>query len=170
MRGGVGEDALADRGAEVAALVGVAGLEDDRLALRRPGDVERPDDLEVLAPVVQRVLLGRVEEDPRRPVARERVVLVGVPQRPGDPDVLQGAAVAGVVVVVLVEAEVAAAPASPLVTTFQPARPRLIRSRRREPPRDVERLVVGGGQRADQADVRGRDGQRATAASAARAG
>ena len=65
---GVGEDALADGRAQVPPLVGVTGLEDHRLALLGPGDIERPGHLEVLAPVVKRVLPGRVEEHSGWPV------------------------------------------------------------------------------------------------------
>ncbi len=64
---------LADGGAEVTALLGVAGLEDDRLPLRGALDVQRPDDREVLALVVQRVLPGGVKERAGQAVARERV-------------------------------------------------------------------------------------------------
>ena len=149
----MGEDALADRRAQVAALLGVACLEDDRLALRGPGDVERPGDLEVLALVVERVLPARVEEDAGRPVARERVVLVGVPQALGDPDELQAAAVAGVVVEVLLAAEVrrrARVAAGDHVPAGPAAADQLQRG---QPAGDVERVVVGGGHGGDEAEV-----------------
>src|SRR5271163_3338327 len=65
-----------------------------------------PATWKVLAPVVEGVLPGRVEEGARRAVAREGVGLVGVPQALGDPDELQAAGVAGVVVEVLLAGEV----------------------------------------------------------------
>src|SRR5208282_4036831 len=46
-RRGVGEDPLADGGTEVTALLGVAGLEDDRLSLWRARYVERAHDREM---------------------------------------------------------------------------------------------------------------------------
>src|SRR4051794_39377 len=69
--GGMGEDDLADRRPEVAPLVGVAGLEDHRLALRRALDVQRADDLEVFALVLEPVLSRPVEEHFALPVAWE---------------------------------------------------------------------------------------------------
>ncbi len=157
--GGMGEDALADRGPQVAALLGVACLEDDRLALRGPGDVQRADDLEVLALVVQRVLPGRVEEGAGTAVAGERAFLVGVPQALGDLDELQAAGVAGVVVVVLVAGEVAGRPG---VTAGDhvPAGPAAgDELQRGEAAGDVERVVVGGRHGGDQAQVAGADRQ-----------
>ena len=49
-------DVRPDLGLVVAALIGVTGLEDDGLALRRPLDVERACDREVLADVTEGVL------------------------------------------------------------------------------------------------------------------
>ena len=151
--GGVGEDALADRGAQVAALLGVACLEDDRLALRGPGDVQRADDLEVLALVVECVLPARVEEGAGAAVAGERVCLVGVPQALGDLDELQAAGVAGVVVEVLLAGEVARRPgvtAGDHVPAGPAAGDQLEGG---EAAGDVERVVVGGGHGGDQAEV-----------------
>jgi hypothetical protein len=151
--GGVGEDALTDRGAQVAALLRVAGLEDDRLALRRPGDVERADDLEVLALVVKGVLLARIEEGAGGAVAGERVFLVGVPQALGDLDELQAASVAGVVVEVLRAGEVARR-AGVTAGDHVPAGPAAgDELKGGEAAGDVERVVVGGGHGGDQAEV-----------------
>src|ERR1700722_15635555 len=100
------EDALGDRPTEVPALLRVSRLEDDRLALLRADEVERSDDGKVPALVVEGVLLGGVEELARLAIARECVVLVGVPQRLCDLHELQSSAITRVVVVVLVEAEV----------------------------------------------------------------
>ena len=146
--------------AEVAALLGVAGLEDDRLALRRALEVERPDHREVLAPVVERVLARAVEEDAGLLVAREGVVLVGAPQALRDLHVLERAAVAGRVVVVLVEAVVAGG-AAVAARDDVPARAAAADDvERGEPPRDVERRVVRRRDRADQADAGRRDRER----------
>ena len=93
-------------------------------------------------------------------VARERVVLVGVPQALADLDELQAAAVAGVVVEVLVAAEVrrrARVAAGDDVPAGPAAGDQVERG---QPAGDVERVVVGGGQGGDQAEVRGADRQR----------
>ena len=158
-RGGVGEDALADRRAEVAALLGVARLEDHRLALRRPGDVERARDLEVLAPVVERVLPGRVEERPGRPVARERVRLVGIPQALRDPDELQPARVPGVVVEVLIAAEVGRRPGVAAGDDVPAGPSAADQVQAGQAAGHVERVVVGRGHGRDQAQVPGGHGE-----------
>ena len=97
----MGEDPFADGGAQVTALVRVTGLEDHRMALVGPGNVERADDREMLAPVVKSMLAGGVQENALLTVVGEGIVLVGVPQALCDLDELEPAPVAGVVVVVL---------------------------------------------------------------------
>ena len=88
-----------------------------------------------------------------RAVARERVVLVGVPQALGDLDELQAAAVAGVVVVVLVAAEVARR-ARVAAGDHVPAGPAAgDQLEGGQAAGEVERVVVGGGHGGDQAEV-----------------
>ncbi len=159
-RPGMGEDRVGDARAQVTAFLGVARLEDDRLALGGALQVERPDHREVLAPVVQRVLAAAVEEHAAFLVAREGVGLVGVPQPLGDLNVFERPPVTGLVVVVLVAAVVARRPG---VTAGDdvPAGPAAADVvERGQPAGDVERLVVGGGDRTHQADVAGVHGDR----------
>ena len=63
------------RGRELLAGIGRAGLEQDRASLRRTPDVQRPLDREILALVIERMELGRIEEHAARTVAHERVFL-----------------------------------------------------------------------------------------------
>ena len=88
-------------------LFGVAGLEDDGLALGGALEVERAYNGEKLALVVERMLFGAVEEDAALFVAREGVGFVGVPEALRYLHVLQTSAVARRIVVVLVTAVVA---------------------------------------------------------------
>jgi hypothetical protein len=74
--------------------------------LRRALEVQRAGDREELAAVIEGVLTRTVEEQAGLAVTREGVVLVGVPEGAGDLDVLERASITGVVVVVLLEAEV----------------------------------------------------------------
>ncbi len=60
-----GEHHLGGLGRELAAGLRGAGLHDDRPALDRPGDVERPAHREILALVVQHMQLVGVEIDAR---------------------------------------------------------------------------------------------------------
>ena len=101
------------------------------------------------------MLPGRVEEGPGRAVARERVLLVGVPQALRDPDELQAAGVAGVVVEVLVAAEVRRR-AGVAAGDDVPAGPSAgDEVQRRQAAGEVERVVVGRGHGGDQAQVPG---------------
>jgi len=64
LQGGVpAEDGVGARCGELAALVGVTGLEDDRAALRGARDVELALDVEVLTRVDERTRLGVPQED-----------------------------------------------------------------------------------------------------------
>ena len=78
-RGLGGEDDLGQSRGHVASGARSAGLHQHRPALRRAGDVERTLHLEMLALVVQHVLLGRIEIDARLPVADEGVGIPAVP-------------------------------------------------------------------------------------------
>ena len=133
-------------------------------------DVERARDLEVLALVVERVLPARVEECPGGTVPWERVLLVGIPQALADPDELQAAGVAGVVVEVLVAAEVRrrARVAAGHDVPAGPAAGDEVQGG--QPAGDVERVVVGGGHGGDQTEVLGADRQGGQQRHAARAG
>ncbi|KAI3480423.1 hypothetical protein L1887_57437 [Cichorium endivia] len=71
-----------------------AGLEDQRLALARAGDVQWALDLEEFALVIQGVELVRIEELATLLVAGEGVVLPGIPQALHDLHVLLGDAIA----------------------------------------------------------------------------
>ena len=103
--GGVpGEDRVRRRGGEVASLVGVAGLEDHRAALRRARDVELAGDVE--EPVV--VLEGaghRGAQELAAALVRDHLVAV-----PGVPQLARGAQECPRPLVAVALREVAAAP------------------------------------------------------------
>src|SRR5579863_9640199 len=148
-----GEDAFGDAGGQRPAFLRHAGLEDDRLPLLGPREVQGTGDLEVLADVVKRVQLAPVEEDAGLDVGGEGVVLVGVPEPARDLDELLGPPVPGGVVEVLVQAEVLRdlrveagdnVPAGPAAADVV---------QRGDAPGQVERGVVGRARRSDQADV-----------------
>jgi hypothetical protein len=94
----VREDRVGHGGAQVTPVLGVAGLEDDRLALRCALEIQRPDHRKVRALVVQGVLPLAVQEDPALLVPGERVRLVRVPETLGDLHVFQRTPVPGRVV------------------------------------------------------------------------
>ena len=156
-----GEQHLGGARRKLAAGVGLAGLHDHRLALRRARHHQRPAHREVLALVMQHVHLGRVEEQARRLVQDEGVVLPGVPQPLRHLDELGGAAVAVGMRGMLVVAEVERlrrrrrghhVPADAALAHLV---------ERGEHPRHMERIEIGGGRRRDQADVARHRRQRA---------
>ena len=77
-----GEDRVRASGRKIASVVGAARLKDDRMALARPRDVQRPGDGEELSSMMEGVLLAPVEEHSSRLVPREGVILVRVPCSP----------------------------------------------------------------------------------------
>ena len=130
------------------------------MALRRARDVERAADLEVLALVIERMQLRRIEELPARLVAHEGVVVPAVPQRGDHLGEFVGALVALGVAIVRVAVEVqrlgrhaggdqvpAGAPAADVIE-------------RGELPRHMERLVVARRRGAGQPDALGDAGER----------
>ena len=56
-----------------------ARLHEDRPSLRRPRDIERPVDFEIMSLVIKRVHPARIEKDPLGRIAYERVVMPTVP-------------------------------------------------------------------------------------------
>ena len=146
-------------GSELAARVRGTGLEDDRPALNRTGDVKRPGDREMLALVVQRTHPGGVEIDALCCVHNEGIVGETVPQPGHNVMKLAGAVIARGVIWLGLQAEVAAAvrirsghhvPAGP------PAADVIERGKA---ARDMERLVVSGRGRCDEADSLSHPGQ-----------
>ncbi len=105
-RVGHGEQTIGMLGGELATILGLAGGEQHRIALRHARDVERPLDLEVLALVVQRAHARRIEELAGRLVLHEGIVGPAVPQALADLDELVGALVALVLGDMLGAAEV----------------------------------------------------------------
>jgi hypothetical protein len=101
-----GVDHVGVGGGDLLALLGRAGLHQDRPALRRRRRVERAAHREVLAAVIEHVELGRVVELARRLVVDEGVRFPAVPQAGDDVDELLRPIVARVVVEVRVAAEV----------------------------------------------------------------
>lgn len=76
----VGEDGIRVAGGQFLAVIRCAGLEDNRPALWRAADVQRPGDREEFTLMVQRMQFLRVEEAAAGLVADKRVVFPGVPQ------------------------------------------------------------------------------------------
>ncbi len=101
------------------------------------------------------MLLAPVEEDAGLLVARERTLLVGVPQPLRDPDVLECPPVARGVVEVLVAAVVARGAGVTARHDVPAGSPAADVVEGVEAARDVERLVVRRREGADQADVAG---------------
>ncbi len=156
----VGEDDIRDRRRQRPAGLGGPGLDDDGPALRRPGDVQRPGHREVPAPVVEPVQLVVVEVDPGRLVVAERVVVEAVPQAGHHLVELRGPPVALLMLDMLGEAEVARLGVVERGDQV-PARPSPAEVvQRGERPRQVVRLVVGGGCGRDEPDAGGGGGQR----------
>src|SRR5471032_1604839 len=81
-------------GGQVLAILRGARLEQDWPPLRSASDIERTFHRKVLALVVQRMQLGRIEEDTAGTVTYERIVLPRIPQALGDFEVLSGNAIA----------------------------------------------------------------------------
>ena len=106
------------------------------------------------------VLAGRVEEDPGLTVPWEGVVLVGVPEAASHRDVLECPAVPGGVVVVLVQAVVAGRAGIAAGDDVPAGSSAADQVERGQSASDVERGVERRRDRADQADVLGRDGER----------
>ena len=79
-RGVPGEDGVGRGGGELAALVGVAGLEDHRAALRAAGHVELPGDVEVRVVVREAPRRAVGQELPGLLVGHDLVAAPGVPQ------------------------------------------------------------------------------------------
>ena len=105
------------------------------------------------------MLLGLVQEDARRLVAREGVVLIAVPQALDDVDELAGPLVALAVLEVLV-ATIVPGGALQAGGHYVPSRAALADMvQRAELPGDVVGLPIRSGQGADETDLRGRDRQ-----------
>ena len=101
-----GKDRLGGFGRELAAGIGGAGLNDDRPALDRAGDIERPAHRQIRALVIEYVQLIGIEKETARRVTDESVVGPRIPQ-PGHHVVeLAGAAIALAVLHVIVHAEI----------------------------------------------------------------
>ena len=154
------EDHLRRLGREAPAGVGGAGLHDHRPALHGTGDVERPAHRQMRPLVVEDMELRRIEIDPGRLVAHERVVGKGIPEPRDDIEKLARPVVSLGVRHVLRETEVqrgigvrrrhdvpAGAAAAQMVE-------------RCEAPRDVERRIEGGRRRGDETDPLGDGGER----------
>ena len=100
------EDEIGDPGGEVLAGSGRARLNDDRAALRGPQDIERTTDLEMLARVIEKPDLGRIEGLGARLVLDHRAVVPAIPEAGHDVEELVRAIVAIVVLHMPLEAEI----------------------------------------------------------------
>ena len=145
---------------ELLAVLGRAGLHDQRPALDGAGNVERPAHGEIFALVIEHVHFRRVEKEPGFDVAHERVVGEGIPQARHHVVELARPLVALGMLHVVVEPEiqrgirVGGGDDIPARTT---ARDVVERSKA---PGDVIGLVERGRSRRDQADMFGGAGQR----------
>jgi hypothetical protein len=89
-----------------AANFGRAGLEENRVALRRPRDIRRATNREMLALVVQVMELGRIEVTFRFTVSGKRVIVPAVSQSLHNFDKLDRPLIAGIVLIVALAAKV----------------------------------------------------------------
>ena len=105
-----GEHHFGGFGGDLPAGFRRAGLDDDRPALDGTGDVERAADREMGALVVQDVHAVRVEVDAVFDVADEGIVGPAVPQAGHDVVELARLAVAGAVLDMFLQAEIAGRP------------------------------------------------------------
>lgn len=83
-----------------AANLGRASLEEHRMALRRPRDIQRATNREMLALMVQLVELGRFEVTFRVTVSDKRVIVPAVPQSLHNFDKLDRPLITGIVLIV----------------------------------------------------------------------
>ena len=130
------EDAVGVLGGELAAVVGVARLDDDRAPLRGPGQREASLDVDLLAVEGERPGVGSCEEPAARGVGDEVPRRPGVPELRGRLEQLAPAHVAVPVVEVAAAAEVAAG--------------ERVGRRHEVPPRAAVGEVVEGAQRAGE--------------------
>ena len=122
------EDDLGGLRRKLAAVVGLAGLHDHRMALPRALDHERAAHRKVLALVVEEMHLRRVEIHAARLVGDDRVLLPAVPQPEHDLREFARARVALGMAAWVSRLKFKASAAASEVTRFQPARPLLIAS------------------------------------------
>ena len=152
-RGLRGEHHVGDARGQLSRRLRRSGLDDDRIALRRPADAERALHREIFAGVIEDVDLGRIDIAARRLVARERVAVVAAPQAAHHIDELLAALVTvamrgmdrlaeigGVLIAAAGDQIPAGAAAGQMIE-------------RGERARDVVGLVVGGRRGRDEAEV-----------------
>ena len=157
--GRVGEDHIGGGGAQLAALFGVTGLENHRLALGRALDIQRAHHREVFALVIQAVQLARVEKLPSGTVAHKRIVFVRIPQPLHHLNVFGGTPVAGGIVVMFVAAVIAGGTGIATGHHVPAGAAFADQVQGGEAPGDVIGRVIRGGQRTDQADMPRAHGQ-----------
>jgi hypothetical protein len=100
------EDPLGEARCHLAADLGRAGLEQHRVALRRPRDIQRAAYREMLALMVQVMQLARIEVPFRVAVPDKGIVVPAVPQSPHNFDKLDCPVVTGIVLIMLLASEV----------------------------------------------------------------
>ena len=149
---------------KIAAVVGLAGLHDHRMALRRAMHGQRPAHRKMLAVVIEEMQLCRIEIDAAVLVGDDGAVFETVPQPEHHFGELARPRVAVAVMRVALAAEIvrlghgerrhqipAGASAADLIDGGKETR-------------DMERLEIGRGRRRHEADALGDGGQRAQAA------
>jgi hypothetical protein len=164
------EDRVRARGGELAALLGVAGLEDDRPSLRAARHVELTADVEVHVVVLERARLGLGEELAGRLVGDDLISAPGVEQIPGGLQEGTGSLVPGVLRQEAAAPEVLPGERVPGSDDVPggPAAGQVVQAG--ELPRHLIRLVESGVDRARQAEPvsdrgeRGQDGKGVRAA------
>ncbi len=129
------------------------------LALRGAFDCQGAGDGKIFALVIERVLLVWVEEHTRLAIALERVVFIRTPKAAYDIKIFNRAAVARIVIIMFVQAELPAAPAI-AARHHIPARTAAADEiEGGKAPGEIERGVERRRRRADEADIARRDGQ-----------
>ena len=148
-------------GGKIAAVVGLAGLHDHRMALRRAMHGERPAHRKMLALVIEEMQFRRVEIDAAVLVGDHGAVFKTVPQPEHDLGEFAGAGVAIAVMRMALAAEIVSLGDGERRHQIPPGAAAADLVERRKEPRHMERLEIGRGRRRHEADALGDGGQRA---------
>ena len=146
---------------KIAAVVGLAGLHDHRMALRRAMHGQRPAHRKVLALVVEEMQFCRIEIDAAGFVGDDGAVFKTVPQAEHHFGEFAGAGVAVAVMRMALTPEIVSLGDGERRHQVPPGAPAADLVERRKEPRHVERLEIGRGRRRHEPDALGDGGQRA---------
>src|SRR5262245_21509535 len=155
-----GVNEVSRRGRQLTALLGGAGLHDHGMTLGQACDVQRPTYGEEFALMTQNVHFPFFEEPPSLLIEREGTLLPAVPEALHHFDELGGPRVPSVVVDVLLAIEIAGHGLGPGGADVPTGATVADDVNRCEFAGNVERLVVSGRGRGDEANVLRHDGER----------